>query len=86
MLKEKSLNNVRNASFGYKKTKDAIIWLVNANFNFVISAEEFIWSVSVYKKQNNKCREDKDSLNKDVEKSNKELKSWIQKKSKQNLL
>ena len=42
LLKGKSLNNALNVNFGCKKTKDVIIWFVNANSNFVINVVGFI--------------------------------------------
>ena len=72
LSKVKNLNNAQSANFGYRKMKDATIWLVNANFSSATNVEEFTWSASVFRKRNNKWKEDKGWHSKDVERSSKE--------------
>lgn len=54
----KNLNSVQNANFGWKKIKDVIIWLVNANFNSVINVAVFIWNVNAWLKHKSRWEEE----------------------------
>ena len=58
LLRVRNSNNVLNASFGFKRTKVAIIWLENVSSNSVTSVEASIWNVSVWSKQDCKCKEE----------------------------
>jgi len=73
LLREKSLNNVLNASFGFKKIKDVIIWPVSVNFNSATNAGVSIWSVNAFKRLGKRPRDDKGNGNK-IEGKN--SKSW----------
>ena len=49
LWKEPNTSNVLVVNSGYQKTKDVIIWLVDASINFVMCAEENIKLVIVWK-------------------------------------
>lgn len=70
--KGKSSNNALSANFGCKRMKDAIIWPVNANFNFATNVEEFTWNVNVYKKLVRICKPEEEKPKKECEERSKE--------------
>lgn len=67
----KNLNSVQNVNFGWKKIKDVIIWLVNANFNSVINVAVFIWNVNAWLKHKSRWEEEDRCKFKDKEKKHK---------------
>ena len=64
MLQELTSNNAQNVNFGYLKLKDAIIWFVDVNTNFVINVEGNLWIVNVLDKLKEGYNRDKKMLKK----------------------
>lgn len=65
----KNSSNAQNASFGYRKMKDAIIWHVNVNSNFAINVEVSIWNANVCRKWRRTWKEEGSKHNKEEERN-----------------